>query len=917
MTREIDSASIKAFVTIDSLGDIPFTISNLELSVQSQSPNDRRNIIPIASLVPENSNLESINIGTLGDTARGPFVFATATQSVFPGQIEELMKSPRGLMVQLANFDITDEEGTNFSFSSQDVLDRTAGISFDSGNSDFESYRIATASAHNPANGVPLGVTMEYALNVIGLQRFATIRDGGNGIVDTSAIGDDEQIFALDDAIEPGVIIITAGINGIIDTVSTHDDQIVDADYESTIREGSDVIVDGGNGIVETVKEGDDVQILFQGQQVSATQVIIYPGENGILDSDPLGDDQFKQKLAPHKVLTKFKNVESNISEHRFWALFESQSPLAVDLDNKVIRAGESYAFSYVQDKDSDGVWASEEALHGSSDNNPNTDSCVSSTREKDSNCDFLDDKVEIQDGWSVKLASSPQSYKVYPNPVQGDSDRDGLFDDQEQKCQLDPRLRDSDLDGLSDYEELTGKIMVDGIEGLMESLDPDTNDINYTILPYSGNTNIQEEDGELNTDHDALTECTQALREFEGALFSGYATNPLNADTDHDLVSDALELRLGLNPNNPNDGPLYLDDDKDGVPNLLETTSRFIVVNLNSNAPNDGNVSVRSDPQNADSDGDQLPDLLEWYIGSNPDSLDTDGDGLSDFNEYKDGGQACVGVSPRVQCKEWIDNTFGKSYPDFLIACQSADACDLTAISDSLRNSANIGSNLNEKDTDLDSLDDNQELSDFTLPSVNGSSVYLNAPVSSWSDADTDNDGINDGSEISGTSSWNPTDPDNPDTDGDDRDDGLEIQNHGTDPTFANKRIEITSTEFNVTKSDDEGVGDNGADLVWNAYIRINSESRYKQCSFGETSLGRIGSWTNKCQYFIGTLDKGDRIRVIMEAYDEDPGPNEGCNSVTLSFDYDNTSDNSTKKATHTCGDDLNFTTTLTVDVF
>ena len=47
--------------------------------------------------------------------------------------IQELMKNPRGFLVQLANYDITDEEGRNFAFTSREVLDRTAGITFDLG----------------------------------------------------------------------------------------------------------------------------------------------------------------------------------------------------------------------------------------------------------------------------------------------------------------------------------------------------------------------------------------------------------------------------------------------------------------------------------------------------------------------------------------------------------------------------------------------------------------------------------------------------------------------------------------------------------------------------------------------------------------------------------------------------------------
>ena len=109
ITREVLGASMRVDVTVANAGNIPFSISNLELSAQAQDPNNRRRIIPIGSLVPENDNLDSVNIGAIGETARGPFIFRT--ENVFPQEIEDLMKNPRGLVVQLANYDITDENG--------------------------------------------------------------------------------------------------------------------------------------------------------------------------------------------------------------------------------------------------------------------------------------------------------------------------------------------------------------------------------------------------------------------------------------------------------------------------------------------------------------------------------------------------------------------------------------------------------------------------------------------------------------------------------------------------------------------------------------------------------------------------------------------------------------------------------------
>ncbi|MEM8932737.1 MAG: hypothetical protein AAGE94_16250, partial [Acidobacteriota bacterium] len=521
VTREILGATIKANVTIENVSDVPFTISNLELSAQTQDPSNRRRLIPVASLVPENSELDSVHIGALGDPERGPFVFETV--SVFPQQVQELMKSPRGLVLELANFDITDELGRNFAFVSQDVLDRTAGLVFDLGDGRVESYRVATASRHDRATGRPLGIRLGYALEtVLGIHGTATIRAGSNGRVETLAVGDDVQLSPLGDAVGADAVIITPGADGVLDTVDLlGDDRRVDADYATETSRGN-AILDGGDGRVDTVAVGDDVQLSAPGDDVEPGAVLILAGANGVLDSvTPSGDD----RIAPDggETLVRFRDVAASsvddpstpqLDERRlFWALFTSKSlDPAVDFDEIPLLAGDELTFTFVQDQDADGVWAREEYLHGSSDFLVNTDGssgCYSqpvADRDAPPTCDTLSDAEEIQDGWRVHIKGEPQSRPVYPNPVQGDSDRDHLSDDEERDCAVDPRQRDTDLDGLTDWEELTGQLLIDGIATPMVSRDPDSDEVRHVIRPYSGAHRAGR------VFHQSLPACDQAL---------------------------------------------------------------------------------------------------------------------------------------------------------------------------------------------------------------------------------------------------------------------------------------------------------------------------------------------------------------------------------------------------------------------
>ncbi|MEM7081661.1 MAG: hypothetical protein AAF465_02925, partial [Pseudomonadota bacterium] len=845
----------------------------------------------------ENESLESINIGALGDPSRGPFVFKTV--SVFPQQVQELMKNPRGFVIQLANFDITDALGTNFAFTSRDVLDRTAGISFDLGDGRVENYRVATSSIHDPASGRPAGITMGYALEVIGLQRYVTIRDGGNGVVDTLAVDGDEQLLAVGAAVEPNEVIVAVGDNQTLSTVPQGDDILVEADYATSLVEDFDTIGDGGNGLAETTASGDDLQNVSVGSAVVSGQPIIAVGPNGVLDTIPLGDDAIDlASEPPRRMLTRFRDVAADVSTKRFWALFQPQARPGVDLDNYIIRSGEQFNFAYVQDKDEDGVWAREEFLHGSSDLLVNTDGCTPLTAADQ--CDSLSDKEEIQDGWRVQLRGSPQAYPVYPNPNQGDSDRDGLLDHEERNCLLDPRLRDSDLDGLTDWEELTGMRIVEGAITQMVSRDPDTNLITYVITPYEGAATGCD-DSEPPTcnliPHDVIVGCNTEIDALTGV---GFATDPLNADTDGDLVNDAVELSLGINPNDSQDGPLFLDDDGDGVANFIEETGFTTYVN-------GVEVTFTSNPNNPDTDGDLLPDLLEHFIRSNPRSVDTDGDGISDNNEYRNGGAACVTQNVGETCVSFAD-LIESSFQSYLSECEAADVCNNTTIEQTLASLNQYGTNLNEKDSDFDSVDDLEEIVGVTIQ-VNDLNEMVNSdPIANNSDADL----LDDGEERMLGSN-----PREADTDGDGRFDHIE-RDLGLDPAFRDRLISVSSSGFRITTAAEDG---EIAEMVW--WANVNNS---QVCFLPERTVNLNEFVDFTCIYITNAVlrDDGSSITVTMAGHEVDGSfdgigmadNDEVCNQQTVVFTYDEPSTNSIER-THICNSgtpDLGFTTTLTV---
>ncbi|MGB0717349.1 MAG: hypothetical protein ACPGXK_15835, partial [Phycisphaerae bacterium] len=290
VTREVFGASIAAPLTVESTGDIAFSISNLELSVL-QLGRDRVSYIPVATLVP-NAELATgeptvLNLGPFV-AERGPIILGT--QEVFPNLVEDLLRAPRGPVIIPSNFDVTDEFGRNFAFASQETNDRTATIVIDFGDGTTAEFNVAIAGAIDDkgiageagsfvggfdAEGKIVGIPLDYALqDILGFAKesdppvFDSIIAGPNGIVETVAAGDDIQVFnTATQGLSDISVIIRAGDNGVLDTVALNgDDQFavaegyaVSATCNEFTKQRIVEPVDGeGDLLVNSIPDGDD-----------------------------------------------------------------------------------------------------------------------------------------------------------------------------------------------------------------------------------------------------------------------------------------------------------------------------------------------------------------------------------------------------------------------------------------------------------------------------------------------------------------------------------------------------------------------------------------------------------------------------------------------------------------------------------
>lgn len=557
VTREVEGASISATVSLQNVGDVAFSLKNVEVSVLAPDPVDRRKFLPIATLIPQTTLTTGepavFNLGPL-DPARGPIIFSS--RDAFPNLVEDLMRNPRGLMFRVVNFDLVDEFERNFAFASQVARDRTAGIVVDYGDGTVERFLVVTTATFDKPreeggvliggfddDGLSLGIPLDFALqDILRLEKNGTANDaivaGPNGSAQSVAQGDDVQLIlpgidglpedtivvaagddgvldttpaagdlaavtggyttsstcgadtasaiieprtggegkadtdkdpASDDVqatptrLAPGTVIIAAGTNLLIETATASDDIFVgpgiscstNADCEVGGQTGTcdatshtcgddtvRAIIEprsGGNGKADTVADSTSDDVQQTPTRLAPGTVIIAAGANLFADTAGSGDDIYIGPGIPctnnddckvgdqvgtctgREALVRFKHRRRG-DFGRFWTVITSDGrQIGRDFGKIQLRPGDTLGLAFVQDTDRDGVIAQQEYLYSSSD------------KLQDSDGDELDDFAEIITGWDVGVRDGRPIRKVFSDPRQFDSDRDGLGDKEEQ----------------------------------------------------------------------------------------------------------------------------------------------------------------------------------------------------------------------------------------------------------------------------------------------------------------------------------------------------------------------------------------------------------------------------------------------------------------------------------------------------
>lgn len=623
--REVRAASIRVPLSIKSLGSIAFTIENLQVTAFLQDPHDPGRLVPIATLVRDASAgvPNRFNLGPLVPE-RGPFLFTN--DQIFPSLVEDLMLDPRGLVFKVSNFDIIDELGRNFAFTSQAIIDRTTPLVIDYGGADADAdgegdttdrFHVATSGGRPIADtngdgridsgdrrvvfdpqGRTVGITVGEALeSIVDLKHF------DEDTQPTSSLGAGDIATSFSTRVIDGVRVLWR-IRDVSKELGNPLRQWEILTPEGIARRDSDflgrVIAPQSGITLAHVQDLDD-------DRIPANWEFIHGCSDRSADTDRDGVNDGDEL---------FRGWTINISGRGTYRTFSSCARADSDRDG-LSDAQESTRVADL-DTDGDGVADQFGVAAPTDPKRPDTDEDGVSDSEE-LNGYVIGTRVTFVDADSdctlLNATSNPPTILCTSDPLDPDSDGDTLKDGDEVTLGTDPtvddgdRVFDNDADGLSNFDETSG-----------------------TTVTFRRVSTTRLEDGELVT----CTTQVDGIAECDGA--NEPTSDPEDPDTDNDGIRDDEERELGTHPRRA-------DTDGDGRTDRLE-------LDVATATCNGEPISAETGPLDADGDNDLLSDGAEiaaWTNGSwvirvvdqtpyvacpNPTQADADLDQLVDGQE-------------------------------------------------------------------------------------------------------------------------------------------------------------------------------------------------------------------------------------------------------------------------------------------
>jgi hypothetical protein len=399
------------------------------------------------------------------------------------------------------------------------------------------------------------------------LQAILEPASGGDGLANTTAVGDDIQSTAVGAAAQPRDIIILPGPNGVIDSVPAGDDIRVGGDDElQTIQ-------------ADTIGDYDEVRTGWSVNVVGDLPYTAFPDPRRIdTDGDNLPDD-VERRLGtdPRKADTDNDRIPDDIELTGYTIRLVENHP-----DGDKINVTTD---PLNDDSDGDNIIDGDEQTIGLNPNLP--DAGILRDFDEDGVNDFFETF-----GFETMINGSP--VQVTSDPFDPDTDGDRLPDLLEHMIRSNPNSIDTDGDGLSDFDEFNLAATCMGTDPAEDGSCADAVGSIYTT--------------------DFLAKCGSGEApgcEWDEASFlqdsDNWGTNLNRADTDGDTLSDKLELvdKWTVSVSRWN-GSTVVDENFSAQPNVFDANSDG---DLWDDAAEHSNGT---NPIAADTDGDGTRDDVE-----------------------------------------------------------------------------------------------------------------------------------------------------------------------------------------------------------------------------------------------------------------------------------------------------------------
>ncbi len=164
-TQTITSGVVGMSFRVHNVGDRAVTVSNFNFSLIKRDSANPASFTTLASI----QNAVGTPVDIQVDQSTGLIALIV---NVPTGLAMNLLENPSGLMFELGTYSMTDEDGRNYVFITEETLNRTAVVELDFGDGTVERYAVATNVDRDPTDpsqllGLRVADAMTYTGNTI------------------------------------------------------------------------------------------------------------------------------------------------------------------------------------------------------------------------------------------------------------------------------------------------------------------------------------------------------------------------------------------------------------------------------------------------------------------------------------------------------------------------------------------------------------------------------------------------------------------------------------------------------------------------------------------------------------------------------------------------------------------------------